>query len=219
MASATIAPALSRSGTVYGVVLNDHASLQEIGDLTAPPYRAAPRSPVLYIKPANTRAGSGALLTLPPGASEVEVGATVGLVLARPATRLDPAQALQCVDSVLLATDLSLPHDNYYRPAIREKCFDGALLLGDACALRDLSSLALRIAIDGRAVAGWSLASLLRGPAQLLSDVSAFMTLQAGDVLLLGVRFKAPRARPGSHVLVSADGLGELAFSIAGETR
>lgn len=219
MASPNLAPAPACGGTVYGVVLNDQASLQDIGDPTAPPYGAAPRSPVLYIKPANTRVGGGAVIALPPGATEVEVGATIGLVLARPATRLDPSQALPAVGGVVLAADLSLPHASYYRPAIREKCFDGALPMGEPRMLCELSSLALRIAIDGQAVQGWSLDSLVRGPAQLLSEVSAFMTLQAGDVLLLGVRFNAPRARAGSHVLVSADGLGELAFAIGGETR
>ena len=47
-------------GTVYGVILNDHRSLQKIGPLDGAPYQGAPQAPVLYLKPANTHAASGA---------------------------------------------------------------------------------------------------------------------------------------------------------------
>ena len=51
------------SGTVYGVILNDTVSVQKIGSLDEAPYKGAPKAPVLYIKPANTRTGCGATTT------------------------------------------------------------------------------------------------------------------------------------------------------------
>ena len=51
--------------------------------------------------------------------------------------------------------------------------------------------------------------------AQLLADVSEWMTLNAGDVLLVGVRYQAPQAKAGSAVRLSAEGLGSLNFTIA----
>jgi len=208
---------LSPDRAVYGVVLNDTASLNNIGDLEAAPYKGAPRAPVLYIKPAGTRVAHGARIQLPRGANEVEVGATVGLVLGRDAARLSEAEALAAVGGMVLAADLSLPHSSYYRPAIREKCFDGALPLGEIHPPGELSRVELGVEIDGKAVDGWSLASLLRDPARLLADVTAFMTLRAGDVLLLGVRYDAPRAASGSRVRIVATGLGALEFEIAKE--
>lgn len=208
---------LSPTAAVYGVVLNDSASLQALGDLDAAPYKGTPRAPVLYIKPAGTRVAHGAGIRLPQGATEAEVGATVGLVLGRDATRLSEAEALAAVSGIVLAADLSLPHSSYYRPAIREKCFDGALPLGEIQPLGDLSRVELGVEIDGRLADGWSLASLLRDPARLLADVTAFMTLRAGDVLLVGVRYNAPRAAAGSRVRVVATGLPALEFEIAKE--
>jgi 5-oxopent-3-ene-1,2,5-tricarboxylate decarboxylase/2-hydroxyhepta-2,4-diene-1,7-dioate isomerase len=205
------------AATVYGVVLNDSASLRALGDLDAAPYKGAPRAPVLYIKPAGTRVGDGATVRLPPGATEVEVGATIGLVLGRSVARLAPRDALDAVSGIVLAADLSLPHASYYRPAIREKCFDGALPLGTIRPLCDLARLELGIEIDGTVVDGWSLSTLLRDPAQLLADVTDFMTLRAGDVLLVGVRYAAPRAAAGSHVRIVASGLDTLAFDIEGD--
>lgn len=204
-------------GTVYGVILNDTASLQKIGALDAPPYHGAPKAPALYIKPANTRVACGASVTLPRGAATLEVGATLGLVIGRAAARLDAANALDAVCGVVLAADLSLPHTSYYRPAIREKCFDGALPIGEVLPLPDLSALVITTEIDGKLVDQRSLAELIRAPAQLLADVTDFMTLAAGDVLLVGVRYQAPQAGEGSRVRISAAGVGSLEFSIVSE--
>lgn len=205
------------SGTVYGVVLNDHASVRKIGDaLAAAPYKGAPKAPAMYIKPANTRVAESVTVNLPKGAKNVEVGATVGLVMGRAAACLTRANALDAVAGIVLAGDLSLPHDSYYRPAIREKCFDGSLPIGSIKPLVDLSNLVITTEIDGKIVEQRSLADLVRDPAQLLVDVSEFMTLSQGDVLLLGVSYMAPQAAAGSQVKISAEGVGSLQFSIQG---
>lgn len=204
-------------GTVYGVVLNDHASVCRIGEaLEAAPYKGAPKAPAMYIKPANTRLACGAAVNLPTGAKTVEVGATIGLVMGRAVARLTRANALDAVAGIVLAGDLSLPHDSYYRPAIREKCFDGALPISSVKPLVDLAKLVITTEIDGNVVEQRSLADLVRDPAQLLIDISEFMTLCQGDVLLVGVSYQAPQAAAGSQVKISAEGVGSLQFSIAG---
>ncbi len=203
------------SGTVYGVILNDAASLQKIGSLEEAPYKGAPKAPALYIKPAGTRVACGATVHLPGAAKSVEVAATVGLVLGRAAARLTADNALDAVAGLVLAADLSLPHASYYRPAIREKCFDGSLPLTSVKPLVDIAGLTLSTEIDGKVVDTRTLNDLLRSPAQLLADVSEWMTLNAGDVLLVGVRYQAPQAAAGSAVRISAEGLGSLNFTIA----
>lgn len=203
------------SGTVYGVILNDTVSVQKIGSLDEAPYKGAPKAPVLYIKPANTRVGCGSTVVLPAGAQSVEVAATVGLVMGRAAGRLNAGEALDAVAGVVLAADLSLPHASYYRPAIREKCFDGSLPISSVKPLADLAGLTLVTEIDGQVVDTRALNDLIRSPAKLLADVSEWMTLSQGDVLLVGVRYMAPQAKAGSSVRISAEGLGSLNFTIA----
>lgn len=201
-------------GTVYGVILNDTVSVEKIGSLDEAPYKGAPKAPVLYLKPANTRVACGATVNLPQGAKSVEVAATVGLVLGRAAARLDAGQALDAVAGLVLAADLSLPHTSYYRPAIREKCFDGALPISSVKPSVDIAKLVLKTEIDGKVVDERPLSDLIRQPAQLLAEVSQWMTLNAGDVLLVGVRYMAPQASAGSTVKVSAEGLGCLQFNL-----
>lgn len=202
-------------GTAYGVILNDAVSVQKIGSLEEAPYKGAPKAPVLYIKPANTRVGCGSTVDLPQGAHSVEVAPTVGLVIGQAAARVTAADALGHVSGLVLAADLSLPHASYYRPAIKEKCFDGSLPLSSVKPLTDIAGLTLVTEIDDEVVDRRPLNDLIRPPAQLLADVSEWMTLNAGDVLLVGVRYQAPQAKAGSAVRLSAEGLGSLNFTIA----
>lgn len=56
-----------------------------------------------------------------------------------------------------------------------------------------------------------------RAAARLLADVTEFMTLRPGDVLMLGVPAGAPRARAGQRFAISIAGLGELEGSLVAE--
>lgn len=214
-------------GAVYGVVLNDRASLARLGAaMHEAPYKAEPRAPVLYVKPANTLVGEGAEVRLPAGADRVEVGATVGVVIGAPAARLGVDTALQAVAGYVLVADLSLPHASYYRPAIREKCFDGACPMAAAIvpaaparrtglAASALYATTLRTSVDEAPVGERTLDDLVRDVPRLLADVTEFMTLRVGDVLLLGVQYRAPQAGAGTRVRIDAGSLGSLSFSLA----
>ena len=196
-------------GTVYGVILNDRASIEK--------YKGEPKAPVLYIKPANTLRPSGSTVVLPPGETRVEIGATVGVLIGREASRLMAAGALGVVAGYAIVADLSLPHASYYRPAIREKCFDGACPAGSPVApdvAGNIEELALDIAIDGALRDRRSMGNLARGVAQLLADVTGFMTLYRGDMLLTGVAWQAVQAEAGSRVVISSQRLGRLEFTL-----
>lgn len=215
-------PAL-QTGTVYGVVLNDRGSVERMGAaLIEAPYKAEPKAPILYVKPANTFAADGAQVSLPDGAEKVEIGATVGVLMGRPACRVAAQDAPACIAGYVVAADLSLPHASYYRPAIREKCFDGSCILGAPVAASrvvDPAGLCVRTIINGVDADQFELASLVRSVPELLRDVSGFMTLSAGDVLLVGVKWQAPTAAPGDHVSVVSDVLGKIQFSIVPARR
>jgi 5-oxopent-3-ene-1,2,5-tricarboxylate decarboxylase/2-hydroxyhepta-2,4-diene-1,7-dioate isomerase len=212
-----LAPAAGLTHTVYGVVLNHHGSVQAMGGaLTQPPYQALPQAPVLYIKPFNTWAQDGAQVALPADAGAVEIGATLALIIGQPAARLRADQALAAIAGCQLAIDLSLPHSSYYRPAIREKCFDGSCVFGAAQApAPQLPGLVIQTLINGREADSWAMSDLIRSPQQLLAEITAYMTLQAGDRLLVGVKWQAPQARPGDAVTVQAAGLPSAHCAIA----
>ncbi|MCO8625690.1 fumarylacetoacetate hydrolase family protein [Burkholderia multivorans] len=209
-------------GTVYGALLNERAALAALGDAVhAAPYGRPPQAPVLYIKPANTHAPDGAAVVVPAGVEALEIGASVAVVFARRATRVSAARALDYVHGFTLASDVSVPHPDYYRPAVRFKCRDGFCPLGAAIvpvsALADVDAIALSVRIDGEVVARTSTATLIRPLRELIADISAFMSFDAGDVLLLGVAGGAPHARAGSTIEIAADGIGTLRHTLVAE--
>lgn len=208
-------PTWSPTGTVYGTLLN----FRREWDLWAPrmtqePHKAAPKAPVLYVKTANTFCPAGQDLLLQDGVSEVDIGATLGLVIG--------AQA-QVVSAVLL-NDWSVPHTSYYRPPVKFRCRDGFLGLPAAvtpCSHSDaFARLRLDVRVNGEHVQSVDLRDLVRPMPTLLADVGEFMTLQPGDVLMVGtdclVDGTRPRAKAGDRVEVSAPGFASVVTMLKG---
>jgi 5-oxopent-3-ene-1,2,5-tricarboxylate decarboxylase / 2-hydroxyhepta-2,4-diene-1,7-dioate isomerase len=74
----------------------------------------------------------------------------------------------------------------------------------------DPDALAISLALDGKLVWQGQTGGRVRAAAQLLSAVTEFMTLQPGDVLLLGSSADAPLAQAGQTMAVAIDGIGQL---------
>jgi 5-oxopent-3-ene-1,2,5-tricarboxylate decarboxylase/2-hydroxyhepta-2,4-diene-1,7-dioate isomerase len=202
-------------GTVYGTLLNHRDALAALGDqVTLAPYKAPPKAPILYIKPRNTVVGHRVPVVVPPDAAELEIGATLGVVIGRSATFVAEAKALDVVAGYTVVNDISVPHASLYRPSMRFKCRDGFCPIGPAIVARahvpDPDALTIEVAIDGRTVQRSSTAGLVRPVARLIADVCEFMTLFPGDVLTVGVAAGAPRARVGQTVAVTIPGVGRL---------
>jgi 5-oxopent-3-ene-1,2,5-tricarboxylate decarboxylase/2-hydroxyhepta-2,4-diene-1,7-dioate isomerase len=205
------------AGTAYGVALNDKLELESLGEAFAQaPYKAPPRAPVLYIKPRSCFSYGGAPVPLPADLEEVQVAATVGLQFARDVTGASPADVRAAVGAVCLALDVSEPCPSFYRPAIRQQCRDGFLPLAH---FADMPASFAQIVteIDGREVHRWSLDRLARPLETAICEISAFMTLRAGDLLLIGIAGDAPRARAGQIVTVRSEGLASLKTAIVPE--
>jgi len=202
------------SGTVYGTLLNfrrewDLWSARMAQD----PHKAAPKAPVLYVKSANTFCPAGQDLLLQDGVNEVDIGATLGLVMG--------AQA-QVVGAALL-NDWSVPHTSYYRPPVKFRCRDGFLGLPQQITpgqVQDWATLQIAVRRNGELVQSVDLHQLMRDVPKLLADVGEFMTLQPGDVLMVGTDCLAdgtrPRARAGDQVEISAPGFASVVTTVGG---
>jgi 5-oxopent-3-ene-1,2,5-tricarboxylate decarboxylase/2-hydroxyhepta-2,4-diene-1,7-dioate isomerase len=114
----------------------------------------------------------------------------------------------------VLINDLSVPHASFFRPPVKFKCLDGFLGLGDtllpASADVDPAQFTLQVHINGELRQTVQFSQLVRHAAQLLADVSAFMTLRPGDVLLLGCDANRPLAKVGDRITISAPGFAPL---------
>lgn len=203
-------------GTVYGTLLNFRGELAAwTPKMHAAPYKAAPQAPVLYIKTANTWSADGASIPVPAGAPQVEIGATIAMVMKGPGA----------VGGYRLMNDLSLPHTSLFRPPVKFKCLDGFLGIGDTLLAAgpdvDASKFVLEVRINGELKQTVLFSGLLRDAKQLLADVSGFMTLGEGDALMLGCDILAQGGRPlakvGDVIELSAPGFGKLTNTLVAE--
>ncbi|MBN8758487.1 MULTISPECIES: fumarylacetoacetate hydrolase family protein [unclassified Variovorax] len=204
-------------GTVYGTLLNFRREVdawQPRMDKT--PYNAAPKAPVLYVKPANTWTPSGGAIAVPARVPEVEIGATVAAVVGEDGE----------VAGYVLVNDLSIPHESFYRPPVKFKCLDGffglASGLRSAAEAGEPSQFRLTVKTNGAVVQTIDFAEMVRPAARLLADIGEFMTLRDGDWLLLGLDITAdgrrPRAQVGDRIEISSPGFAILENSLVAET-
>jgi len=208
------------SGVVVAALLNHRPQWTALGDAVhLPPYKAPARAPVLAVRPRNTLAGQGARIEA--GTEGLTVGASLAVVIGRTACHVDAAEALSFVAGYTVAVDLAVPHASHYRPAVRSRARDGSCAIGPvvvpAALVATPDALAVTVAINGITASATDTADRVRGVAQLLADVTAFMTLQPGDLLLLGESHAAPLARAGDAVTVAVEGLGALSFALVDE--
>lgn len=197
------------TGTVYGVLLNFRAEVEALApQMDQPPYKAPPKAPVLYVKTANTWTPSGGAVPVPARVPEVEVGATVGLVMGERGT----------VAGYVLMNDFSVPHTSFFRPPVKFKCLDGFLGVGGALRTGiDPASLVVEVRIDGELRHTVDFSQLVRPADRLLADVGEFMTLHAGDVLMLGCAAGRPLAKVGQRVEIAAPGFEPLVNALVKE--
>ena len=199
-------------GAVYGTLLNHRAEYEAWAPkMNEAPYKAPPQAPVLYVKTANTFSPSGGAIPVPARVPEVEIGATVGMVM---------KSATEIAGYVLL-NDLCIPHDSYFRPPVKYRCLDGFLGIGERVRARneagDPAVFVLQVKVNGQPVQTVRFSELLRPAERLLADVSEFMSLGEGDVLMLGCTGDRPRARVGDRIEISMPALGTLVNTLVAE--
>ncbi|MFJ5713238.1 fumarylacetoacetate hydrolase family protein [Neobacillus sp. NPDC093127] len=203
------------SGTIYGTLLNYKGTLSALENaIHEPPYNQPPKAPVLYIKPVNTLNGYNMPIPLPLDIEELEVGAALGVVIGNKATRVSEERALEYVAGYTVVNDVSVPHSSVYRPAISQKARDGFCPVGpwviERNAITDPNSLTIRVYINGELRQENTTANLIRPVQKLIAEISDFMTLEAGDILLIGVPEGAPLVKRDDHIRIEISGVGSL---------
>lgn len=208
-------------GTVYGTLLNHREALAALGDqVNVAPYKAPPKAPILYIKPRNTWAHNGDAVVVPADAPALQMGATLGVVIGHTACKLRVAEAMRHVAGYVVMNDISVPHDSFYRPSMRFKCRDGFSPMGEFVSCENVANpdaLPVTVAIDGQVVQQTDTAGRVRPIAQLLADVTEFMTLHPGDILSIGIAANSPLAHAGQRVTITIDGVGQLENTLVSE--
>ncbi|CAH0250209.1 4-hydroxyphenylacetate isomerase [Pseudomonas carnis] len=209
------------SGTLFGVALNYQGLLdQHLAAFQQAPYQQPPTKPVLFIKTPNTRNGHDGVVLHPHG-ERLQPGPALGVVIGQRASRVSLENAMAHVAGYVVVNEFSLPEDSYYRPAVKAKCRDGFCALGPQLVARDQvanpNQLSLKLFVNGELRQESSTADWIRDIPQLIAEISEFMTLYPGDVLITGTPQGRVDVQPGDQVEVDITGIGRLSNTIAAE--
>jgi 5-oxopent-3-ene-1,2,5-tricarboxylate decarboxylase/2-hydroxyhepta-2,4-diene-1,7-dioate isomerase len=200
--------------TVVGALLNFQgawAAMEAV--MQREPHFKPPVHPVLYIKPANTWCASGTAVGLAPEVDAVQAGPTLGVVFRRTAARVSERDALSFVAGYVAVNDLTIAHEAVLRPPMKQKCRDGFCPIGPITLAEHVpnpNALALRTWVNGELRQDHSTAHLRRSVQRLIADVTEFMSLHEGDILLVGVPEDPPLLHAGDEVSIEIEGVGRV---------
>lgn len=207
-------------GNIFGVVLN-YTCLYEkrVSQFHDKPYLREPQYAVLFIKTPNTRNTSGNVVIKKKG-EVLQAGPTFGVIIGKSTSRVTEKDALSHVAGFVVVNELSLPEDSYYRPAIKAKCQDGFCVLGTPISIEKVSNphhLALRVYVNGELKQQGTTANWIRSPAQIIEEISAYMPLNEGDIILTGTPYGRVDLNAGDEVCVEIDQLGSVTSTVQEE--
>src|SRR5699024_3338592 len=152
---------------------------------------------------------------------QLEVGAALGVVIGKTATKVNESNALDYVSGYTIVNDVSIPHDNVNHPAIKEKARD------DFCPIspwivnkedvENPNELSITVSVNDEKKQQNNTNNLIRSIEQLLADVTDFMTLHQGDVLLVGVPENSPTVKVDDLVQIDIENIGTLENRVVNE--
>ena len=190
-----------------GLNYRDHA--KEMG-------KAIPSEPLIFLKPPSAVIGPGASIVIPPGAGRVDCEAEVGIVIGRTARNVRAAEARDCVLGLTCVNDVT-DRDLQKRDVqyTRAKGFDTFAPVGPAVAVGlDWTDLAVGSTVNGVTRQASSTREMIFPLEHVVEFVSRVMTLLPGDVIATGTPPGVGPIVPGDQVVVSVEGVGELANDV-----
>ncbi len=222
LSAVTLKAPILRPGKIMCIGLNyrDHAA--ESG-------QAVPEYPTLFAKYANAVIGPGEAIVHPKISEKVDYEAEMGVVIGRRAKAVPVADALNYVAGYLPFNDVSA-RDFQTRTSqwTIGKTFDTFAPMGPALVtadeVPDPHNLDIRLSIGGEVLQSSNTRNLVFTVADLVSYLSAVMTLEPGDVIatctpgVVVAARKPPRwLRPGDVVRIEIERLGVLENPVVAE--
>lgn len=205
------------SGNVIGVALNNKALAKTLKQaFNEKPHVTPPKTPVLHIKTDNTHIGYANSIKVPTDKGSVYAGPSLGIVIGKKATRVDVSDALDFVQGFTVVNEVSLAEASFYRPAVKAKCRDTFCPIGpwtvDKEAVITPNSLSIKTFVNDVLVHETNTDQLIYSVEEVVSYISGFMTLEAGDIIIAGTPERTPdlEIKPGDSVMIDIEGVGRL---------
>jgi 5-oxopent-3-ene-1,2,5-tricarboxylate decarboxylase / 2-hydroxyhepta-2,4-diene-1,7-dioate isomerase len=195
---------------IIAVHLNYHSRAEQRGFV--------PDVPSYFMKPVSSLARSGDPVMRPRGTHLLGVEGEIAAIIGRRARHVAPEEGADHVGWFAPANDVGL-YDMRWADRgsnLFSKGQDGFTPIGTPVAAEHLDphGLTVRTRVNGVIVQEDSSANLIFPVGLLVADLSRFMTLEPGDVILTGTPAGASVVEPGDEVEVELDGVGRVSNRI-----
>ncbi len=180
-----------------------------------------PAEPLIFLKPTTSLIASGDSIVYPSLSQRVDFEGELGVVLAKRARHVKAADAwnyvlgFTCVNDIT-ARDLQKKDGQW----TRGKGFDTFCAVGPCLVTRDsvdFSTLRVRTFVDGELKQDGAVTDMIFGVNDIIAYISAFMTLEPGDLIATGTPPGVGPLQVGSTVRVQIDGIGALENTVVKE--
>lgn len=223
--SVHIGPPIPRPDKILCIGLNyrDHAA--ETGG-------RIPERPILFPKFSNSVIGPGQAIEIPEATGEVDYEAELGVVIGKRATQVTEAEALEYVAGYMCLNDVSARDLQFSGGGqwMWGKAIDTFLPAGPWLVttdeVPDPQRLGIRCLVNGSAMQDSNTSEMVFSVAELVSFMSATITMEPGDLIATGTPAGVGFARKppvflasGDEVTVEIEGLGALTNPVRARRR
>jgi 5-oxopent-3-ene-1,2,5-tricarboxylate decarboxylase/2-hydroxyhepta-2,4-diene-1,7-dioate isomerase len=152
---------------------------------------------------------------------EVELAVVIG----QRCRRVPAGRAEAVIAGYTIANDVTVRDyvGDFYRPPVRAKGYDTFGPVGPALVTPDEvphpERLGLRALVNGEVRQIGSTADMVRSVPELIEYISAFMTLEPGDMIWTGTPRGISHVHPGDRMRLEIDGLGALENPVVADER
>jgi 2-keto-4-pentenoate hydratase/2-oxohepta-3-ene-1,7-dioic acid hydratase in catechol pathway len=173
-----------------------------------------PDRPRLFVKTPNTLVGHGGTVTLLPGKEfiwEAELAAVIGDQCSNVAaeTAMEHVDGFTCINDITNMSD----NDKY---GVRFKMFDDGGPIGPVVASPDLvpADAQITLRVNGEMKQDASRSGLRYSVAEIIEEITSYITLEPGDVIPTGTPPGVGRLEDGDSVSIEIEGIGRLEHDV-----
>jgi len=198
-----LAPADPGKIICVGLNYDDHAD--ETGS-------EIPKRPSLFFKPPSSVVGPGDSIIITEG-NRYDPEGEVAIVIGEQCRNVDKEDVWSCVLGFTGLNDVTnRDAQNWEQNWVRAKGFDTAAPIGPYILPANEAKLPLsfQLSVNGEVRQSSDTSELVFGMRELVSEVSSFMTLQAGDIISTGTPKGIEPIEAGDKVSLKIEGIGSL---------
>ncbi|KAJ7375193.1 Acylpyruvase fahd1, mitochondrial [Desmophyllum pertusum] len=184
------------------------------------------QDPLIFLKPSSTYLSPGGKIKIPKGRNQIYHEVELGVVIGKTGVSISESQAMDHVGGYTLALDMTdfdlIVEKNEAMkltyPWALAKGFDTATPVSDfipKSEIPDPNNVRLWLKVDGEMKQDGNTQDMIYKIPHLISFVSQYMTLEVGDLILMGTPEGNAPVRNGQAIVCGLDDKMEMTFPVS----